>query len=174
MQSNFSKLVRFATLIVLGSGLFLTLGAAASPAAASHGSQRAIHIAGGTHTPASIANPNKITPMACSYVYEGYWIEKPNGTVIDVYPNVYNCSGTPTLDSVDYYWSSSGGVKLTNLWVYSKCGNWFSSESASPNVYLNSGNSHYQYAANSLVVDSYTNFDVDTSYSPGGEWTACI
>jgi hypothetical protein len=121
-----------------------------------------------------VANPGHVYPLSCTYEGLGSWVESPGGYTVYISPNVYNCSGQQYVDSIDWYFASnSGGVQFQNWWFYTQCGDWWSSHSGSPNTYLSPNNRSYSAYINQNVPNQH-NFDVDSQYNPGGEWTACM
>ncbi len=153
--------------------MFTVLGAAAPTPSSGTTHTASSHYTG--ELPAyrrTVAHPDHIRQYSCTYENIGYWIEQPGGNVIDLYPNVYNCSGKNYVDSVDWEFVSGSGVQLQQWWFYTNCGDWISALSASPYTYLDSSNTQYNGVIGQNVPDA-NNFDVDTQYGPG-EWTACM
>lgn len=126
----------------------------------------------GKHIP--IMNPSRIRPNTCTQVYLGSWVMHPvNNDNIYITPTVYNCSGNYNVDSVTWSYGSGSGAQLTNWWFYTNCGDWFSAMSGSPYAYLDSSHTSYT-AAIGKQVPNPNNFDVDSKFSNGALWTACM
>lgn len=172
MISRRNPIAKLAISVAIVVAMFTVLGAA-TPIPHS-GTAHAVHYAG--ELPANlrtVAHPDHIKQYSCTYESIGYWVDKPNGSVIDLFPNVYNCSGNNYVDSIQWIYSSGGGIQLQSWWFYTNCGDWISATSGSPNTYLNSSNTSYSAYIGKNVPNSY-HFDVDAQYNPGGEWTNCM